>query len=152
MIFAYNDIESFNNIFTLALFFEESKILEIYHLLDPTPGIHLTPALLENTKHRIKAANKNFGAPEENIFFFDLHERESNERLAQWIGISDADPRNHTTSSFPKCFEPTADVHPYFDENVMPYFFGYNSKNYDTTMLAAYYDECFCFDGRTRKF
>ena len=152
MIFAYYDIESFNNIFTLALFFEKSKILEIYHLLDPTPGIHLTPALLENTKRRIKAANKNFDAPEENIFFFDLHERESNERLAQWIGISDADPRNHTTSSFPKCFEPTADVHPYFDETVMPYFVGYNSKNYDTTMLAAYYDECFFFDGHTRKF
>ena len=101
MIFTYYDIESFDNIFTLALFFENSKILEIYYLLDSTPGICLNDDLLNRTKQRIKEKNKNFDAPEENIFFFDLHEREPNERLARWIGISDADPRNNTFNLFP---------------------------------------------------
>lgn len=46
-------------------------------------------------------------------------------------------------------FPMICDVDPKYDENTCPYYLGYNSNNYDTTMIALFFQEVFAGIGKT---
>ena len=84
--------------------------------------------------------NKNFNGT---VNVFDLHERSSVERLASEIGVSDrpfgfSDPKN--LDDLHNKFRPVCDTDKNYDADAYPYLLGYNSYNYDTTMLAKYFE------------
>ncbi|MBO5435359.1 hypothetical protein J6A31_06045 [bacterium] len=129
------DIESLENVFTLANFRCEDNVIEMYYLCD---DISLIPPNFEAVAtQRIHASNKNFDGTVE---FYDLRIPESNFKLARTFGLSDAYYANNPNnkSSYSDEYRLVCDTDPDYDENIHPYFFGYNSFHYDTTMLTMY--------------
>lgn len=134
----FYDIESLSNVFTLCNYRPEENLIDCYHLID-------TPELLDDIYNRmpfkdvllerILAKNRNFDG---DIRVFDLREETATRHLFREFGLSDAylvnDPKSPST--YPAEFRPVCDTDPGYDEDVHPYLFGYNSYNYDTTMLA----------------
>ena len=131
----FYDIESLTNVFTLANFRKEDNVVEMYYLCDD-------PSLIPDNfealaTQRIHKRNKNFNGTVE---FYDLHKAESNFKLAMTFGLSDARYINNPNqrSSYSPDYRLVCDTDPNYDEDVHPYFFGYNSFNYDTTMYVLY--------------
>ena len=149
----FYDIESLSNIFTLANFKDaedpNNMILDIYFLCD-TPSLISEPGWQDRARFRIKEKNQNFLGRPENIFFWDLSKRFCAERLASEFGCSTAKYINNPeaksvyTQDKPK-FRIVCDTDPEYQENpdAYPYLFGYNSYNYDTTMLAKFLEMVF---------
>lgn len=137
----FYDIESLSNVFTLCNFRPEDNCIEVYYLCD-TP--HLATALQfpDRLLQVIHAKNKNFNG---NIELFDLSKEAGCRMLARTFGLSDAVMVNNERfpSKYPLEFRPVCDTDPNYDENIHPYLFGYNSYNYDTTMLAEFLYEVF---------
>lgn len=140
----FYDIESLSNVFTLCNYRPEENLIDCYHLIDTQTlldGIHdpKNPSVQTNFERdlhrRILDKNKNFNG---DIRVFDLHEENAARHLFREFGLSDAylvnDPSS--ASSYPMEFRPVCDTDKDYNENVHPYLFGYNSYNYDTTMLA----------------
>lgn len=160
----YYDIESLENVFSLALFKpnENKKFdgeIDLYILCDnnsllcvpkfPKTGpktfynegktlLNQRDFYIALTK-RIYEKNRNFRG---NIRLFDLHKLENILHMAKVFGLSDADIVNNpkSKSSFPAEFRPVCDTDPEYKEHPekYPYLAGYNSLNYDTTVLAEY--------------
>lgn len=137
----FYDIESLDNVFSLCNFRENDNIVEVYYLCD---DIHLisSPTLKDDLLDYIKKENINFTG---DIELYNLSYQSSCERLARTFGLSDAFMANDPTSksSYPTDFRITCDTDPDYDENKHPYLMGYNSYNYDTTMLALFFYEAF---------
>lgn len=135
MKFNFYDIESLTNVFTLANYRSYDNVVEIYYLVDD-PSL-ITPTFKGDATIRIRKNNKNFNGTVE---FYDLHEAESNYRLARTFGLSDAyyinNPNNK--SSYDSSYRLICDTDPEYDEDNHPYLAGYNSYHYDTTMLTLY--------------
>ena len=160
----YYDIESLENVFSLALFKpnEEKEFdgeIDIYILCDDNKLLCVPetgnggPKVFYNENHnlltnrnfyialikRIFEKNRNFRG---NIRLFDLHEPDSIFHMASVFGLSDADIVNtpNAYSSYPKEFRPVCDTDPEYiaHPEKYPYLAGYNSLNYDTTVLAEY--------------
>lgn len=137
----FYDIESLTNVFTLCNFKPNENLIEIYYLVDDEsliPQSDFADILLA----RIYERNKNFNGT---IQLFDLKQLSGNEHMAVTFGLSDAylvnDP--NAISSYPSKFRPVCDTDPDYDETKHPYLMGYNSYNYDTTMLALYLSDVF---------
>ena len=131
----FYDIESLDNVFTLANFRAQDNVIELYYLVDD-------PSLFcENFEQRvadhIRKKNKNFTGKVE---LYDLTQAEPNYRLATIFGLTDARYATNPDkkSCFPQKFRPVYDTDPDYDDNIHPYLFGYNSNNYDTTELVLY--------------
>lgn len=75
------------------------------------------------------------------INIYNLHDMDANAYLARTFGLSDALYVNNpkAKSNYSPEFRLTCDTDIDYDEETCPYFFGYNSYNYDTTMLAMYF-------------
>ena len=167
----FYDIESLDNVFTLANFRAHDNVVEVYYLVDdpqnldgrmvlppddpdrPPPVVRSenplcvepacvdvavgTPLFFRLCARHIRESNKNFTGMVE---FYDLRDPESNFRLARTFGLSDARQINNPSnpSSYPDEFRLRCDTDPDYDEEEDPYLLGYNSRNYDTTMLAMY--------------
>lgn len=138
----FYDIESLDNVFTLCNFNPNKNFVEVYYLID-TP--HLYEKIQKNytqfqkdISETIYEKNKNFKGQ---IYFFDLKTKEANDHLATIMGLSDASDVTHpfSISQFDPKFKPVCDTDPNYDPNKHPYIMGYNSQNYDTTMLAQYF-------------
>lgn len=138
----FYDIESLDNVFTLCNFNSHENFVEVYYLVD-TP--HLYEKIQKNytqfqqeLSETIYEKNKNFTGQ---IYFFDLKTKEANDHLATIMGLSDANDVTHpfSISQFDPKFKPICDTDPNYDPNEYPYIMGYNSQNYDTTMLAQYF-------------
>ena len=135
----FYDIESLTNAFTLSCYRPDDERVDIYYLVDD-PGLTGQDSIpfKKMAAGEIRAKNQNFRG---DIYYLNLHEQTANERLAQAFGLSDAryvnDPE--AKSSFPAAFRPTCDTDPDYSPEKAPYFFGYNSTNYDLTMLAYYF-------------
>lgn len=148
MKFNYYDIESLTNVFTLANL-DENDVAVVYYLLDDMSLMR--PTFYEDAKNMIYKKNKNFrGAVE----LKDLADPKNNFELARLFGLSDAvminDP--NSKSSYDPSYRLVCDTDPDYDENVYPYFGGYNSENYDTTMLTWYfYNSIDAADGNFHK-
>ena len=146
----FYDIESLNNVFTLCNFRPEDNCIEIYYLCD-TPALVSDPKFADKLLNVIHAKNKNFNGT---IELFDLSTEISCRTLARTFGLSDAtiinDERNK--SRYPNEFRLVCSTDKGYDENIHPYLFGYNSYNYDTTMLAEFLYETFFIHNGTPTF
>lgn len=147
----FYDIESFENVFSLADYHEEENHLDIYLLVD-NPEDLISSNFKQKLFERIYEKNQNFNG---SITIYDLVQEETNRKLASTFGVSDAYRVNDpdSSSTFPKEFRITCDTDPEYDENKDCFMTGYNSSNYDTTMLAMYFTETWMLNkDRTRYF
>ena len=142
MLTCFYDIESLQNVFTLANFRPNENLIELYYLLDSKELVQqVTPdTFAKEVTDRIHARNRNFTGT---VALYDLEDPEATKRLARTFGLSDARYINdkRKKSNYPEEFRLVCDTDPEYDENKHPYLFGYNSYNYDTTMLALYFRE-----------
>lgn len=143
----FYDIESLKNVFTLCNFKPEDRQCDVYFLVD-TPKLLSDPDFEKNVKKIIREKNENlkeFNITDDEIHLYDLRFEVANRHMASTFGLSDAflvsDKKSQ--SSFPEDFRLVCDVDPNYNEDEFPYFFGYNSYNYDTTIYALYMNEVY---------
>lgn len=133
MKFNYYDIESLRNLFTLCNYKESEDIVDIYYLLDDE--YLLTNNFKKTLFEEIYKKNKNFTGK---INLINLKELKGTMHLAKNFGFTKKESfyedKNGKTTLI-------CDYDKDFDKNIHPYFVGYNSKNYDTTMLAQFFSE-----------
>lgn len=100
------------------------------------------PNLAQAVTDRVHEKNPNFQGL---LNIYDLSDEKATEYLAQTFGLSDAYSVNDPTSpsNYDSSFRPVCDTDPDYNEELHPYLMGYNSYNYDTTMLALYFYESF---------
>ena len=159
MIFNFYDIESLSNVFTVANYIPHENRLDVFYLVDDQALIAGEDVEAEFTKY-VHLRNKNFTG---DVKAYDLHVFSNCELLAKTFGASDlksgfTDPkvvdschnkyRLVCDTDLPTdtgVFRMYYDLHPEkkYDENKHPYLMGYNSYNYDTTMLAYFFFFCF---------
>jgi hypothetical protein len=151
--FIYYDIECLNNVFTLCAYSPRSNSVDAFYLVDE--GSDLAAELAADgldtnvAAQAILAANPAFQVENgvaRTIRFHDLSTWNGNYAMARMFGLSDADSVNDpdSKSNYTAHLRPVCDTDPEYDPfDAHPYFAGYNSENYDTTMLAAYFMEAF---------
>lgn len=150
-LFTYYDIESLANVFSLVAYTPRPNgigALEVFYLVDDAAdGTNLSDAVdFKALGDAIFQSNPGLPAfPQTQLRFWDLRLLESNTWLAQIIGLSDAEQVCHRNapSAYPAALRPVCDTDPDYDPTVHPFLVGYNSMNYDTTMLALYLYETF---------
>ncbi|MBT8162921.1 MULTISPECIES: hypothetical protein [Arthrobacter] len=144
-LFTFYDIESLSNVFSVTAYTPRPAgtpdDLEVFHLVDDTAlaGQLERQALLD----AVRAGNP--GLPPVRLLLHNLRTVPGTLRLAQLVGLSDAEQVCHagTESSYPPDLRPVCDTDPVYDARRHPFLAGYNSMNYDTTMLALYLAEVF---------
>lgn len=142
----FYDIESLSNVFTLCNYKPDEDHIDIFYLCDDPALITYTdPSLTfkQAVLRRIYECNDNFRG---SIELYDLRFKSSNDYLACTFGLSDAAGlvnNPNAASSYPDTFRPVCDTDPDYDPDIHPYLLGYNSYNYDTTMLALYFYEAY---------
>ena len=144
MLFDFYDIESLSNVYMLANLRSVDDTIEVYYLVDDmnllpqvtSPGI-VPKQLLKDATERILKSNKNFHG---NVELYDLRDKDANIRLIQTFGMTDAQyaANPNKKSSYPKEWRLVCTTDPEYDEDKHPFFLGYNSFNYDTTMHVLY--------------
>ena len=140
----FYDIESLQNVFTLANYRAEDDVIELYYLVDDNA---LIPNDFEvSATQRIHDKNKNFKGEVE---FYNLKEEESNKRLARTFGLSTAYYANNpkAKSKYSDEYRLVCDTDENYNPDEHPYLLGYNSYNYDTTMLVLYLIDALSFNG-----
>jgi hypothetical protein len=125
----------------------------VFYLIDPTGSLAdelaVTPFDTQAAAAAILAGNPAFQVENgltRTVRFHDLSTWMGNLALAQMFGLSDADAVNDpdSESRYSNYLRPVCDTDPEYDPfDAHPYFAGYNSYNYDTTMLAIYFMESF---------
>lgn len=146
---AFYDIESLDNVFSLCNYRYNENIEDVYLLVDDkldTPGdadgkFVLTDQIKDVISKRIYKKNKNFNG---RIEYHYLTQYDSNIHLINMFGAKDDEKTFEALAAANpdfKIFTNDTDIG-YSDERD-PYLFGYNSFNYDTTMLALYENETF---------
>ena len=164
--FLFYDIESLHNIFTVAVYLTASRHVTVYYLLDEDPDTGLTSAALEqalrdqHTYNELLQANptlmnkrRQFGLDGDGaIRFANLQIPENARHLARiFCGIlddRDHDPHTIGASPLDPDFPIICDTHPDYDPAVDHFVAGYNSNQYDTTMLALYFASAFDSHGQ----
>lgn len=150
MNITFYDIESLDNVFSCSCFNERANIIQVFYLVDhPEPGSTEQPLLqdpfwMDKCRDRIYRKNRNFTGA---IHFFDLHDIPSCILFAASFGMSDApivnNDRDNRLSRYPKRYRPVCDTDPEYQEDLHPYLMGYNSYNYDTTMMSFFLTDTF---------
>ena len=146
MLSHFWDIESLDNVFTLANFKEKENEVDIYLLLDDIPMSNVKRHM-NRLMNKIYTANENFKGK---INIFPLTAKTSLINLAAEFGLSTARYINDPTQKdnyiqyFPQ-FRLVCDTDEDYDPEKHPYLFGYNSYNYDTTMLAFFLSNAITF-------
>lgn len=157
--FAFYDIEVLSNAFTNCVYDRTNNHINVFYLVDAdgsTLDTHINQQGLDverawKTITESNLAWKDTGHRERTISFHDLREFGSNAAMAMLFGLSDADSVNDpsSASTYTDALRPVCDTDPDYDPvNAHPYLTGYNSFNYDTTMLAIYFMEAFAHLGR----
>lgn len=140
----FYDLESLLNAFTNAMWKPEDNHVDLYYLLDE-PYMRAAmkdPMFQQELTAYVKKVNKNFTGT---ISYHDLKEHATIDKLFTEIGLSDAFKVNtpNDKSTYPAKYRPICDTDEGYDQEEMPYYMGYNSDNYDLTMLAIFASECF---------
>lgn len=140
----FYDIESLENVFTLCNFIPHDNIVDVFYLCDDAV-LTSDPDLYKNLLDVVYRSNPNVAAMQTSMRLFDLNTEDANLYLAKYFGLSDATMANNpnATSTYGPKFRPVCDTDKNYDENEHPFLFGYNSYNYDTSMLAMYLYEVF---------
>lgn len=138
----YYDIESLTNVFTMCVYDPRHNQVIAFYLLDDQRILSQVrdpnTDFVNEAARRIRLANP--AMPEDTkISFLDLSTPEGLEIMGQIFGVCDAPyPNNpNSSSSYPSRFRLVCDTDPGYDPiNLHPYLAGYNSAQYDTTILA----------------
>lgn len=147
--FVFWDIESLTNVFTVAFFDRETRALNVFYLVDVgTPvGDALRRRDLDHDTVLAAILKRNpawarlWKHSETPILrLHNLAKWEANHLLARMIGLSDAASVNdpHSQSTYLREYRPVCDTDPNYDPEVHPFVCGYNSANYDTTLMSIY--------------
>lgn len=142
----FYDIESLRNIFTLCNFKEHTNSVDVY-ILDDSGIVDLRQqAVCDFIISKIREKNKQFKGT---VSFYDLHQLPAAVHLVNALGASDEEifsydtVKSNTFSNIPGYQPFVKDTDEGYDEEKYPYVFGYNSFNYDDTILALFHHECF---------
>lgn len=154
---AFYDIESLNNVFSLCNFKYNDNVIHVYLRVDDrldTPGADGQFLLTDYEKRiiseRIYEKNKNFNG---NIVFHDLAYYNENLHLINEFGAKDDAGSFEKLAAEESAFNMFInDVDPDYSDNKDYYLMGYNSFNYDTTMIALYVNETFWIANGTLRF
>lgn len=167
--FLFYDIESLQNIFTVAVYSTEGRQSIVFYLLDTDHEHGLTDEALEHQINNpevraaliqanpaLTARRAELGLPSENSLTFANLKKDDNARhLARMFTglLDDRDHDPHTIGSAPMDprFPIICDTHPEYDPTVHHFVAGYNSNQYDTTMLALYFAERFTESGEPQQ-
>lgn len=138
MNYNFYDIESLQNVFTLCNFKEKENILDVFYLSD-TPQLTSEPDFEQKCSKVIYDANRNFNG---SIKFYDLSTPTAVSYMATTFGVWNSEIINNPqfASDYPDPMRLVCDTDPNYDDDIHPYLMGYNSYNYDTTMLAQFFD------------
>ena len=151
--FTFYDIESLNNAFTLCTYNPRTNTVDVFYLVDDNPGSDISEELragkfdTRTAAETILASNPAFQVEDgltRTIRVHDLSTWDGNYALALMFGVSDAESVNdpESPSAYSGHLRPVCDTDPGYDPfEAHPYFAGYNSFAYDTTMLALYFME-----------
>lgn len=137
----FYDIESLSNLFTLAAFQDakdpKDTHIDIFYLLDNEAILAAHPDWQQQALDRVYQKNLNFNGT---IRFLNLKTEQAAVQLAKMFGVSDARFMNDpdAPTNYRPEFRLVCDTDPDYDPDKHPYLMGYNSYNYDTTMLAWY--------------
>ncbi|WP_026820018.1 hypothetical protein [Arthrobacter castelli] len=143
--FTFYDIESLSNVFSLVAYTprpaSHPDLLEVFFLVDDEQLC----ASFDHDALTAAITDGNPGLPAVHVTAHDLRTVEGNLALAQLMGLCDADQVCNTgqKSSYPLDLRPVCDTDNDYNPMHHPYLAGYNSLNYDTTMLALYLSEVF---------
>lgn len=154
----YWDIESLENVFSLTIYEPEKPLLHVFYLIDD--GIQsldgFTPlsndGIREAIAHNIFDQNKIFAKESDrnlnSIRFYNLQTAENIKILAKFIGFT---PIGNVSNinTIPKIFRdfrPVCDTDINYRKDEDAYLCGYNSSNYDTTMISLFLYEAFYDD------
>lgn len=147
---AFWDIESIVNIFMFCIYQENVKTqipenehdrLIFCYLFDDRD---MTDALKTKIINKVYAKNKQLDPKTTEILFLNLKDKNVNTTLVDWFCVDNK-------PAFAKPYEnqfkeivdtPKSDLNPNHD---FPYMIGYNSANYDNTMMAFYFNETWGF-------
>lgn len=141
----FYDIESLDNVFTLANYKNQANEIDIYYLVDDPQFDDNESALLNDVRNAIYDQNLNFTGK---INLYNLKNPTYNIQLARTFGLSDSynpairNDNNYKTDQLGEMYL-TMDIEPGYDKSIHPYLMGYNSSNYDLTMLTYYLYETF---------
>ena len=161
--FTFYDIESLDNVFTLCAYNRRTNSIDVFWLADDNDGDTLSeelrqtpfdPAIAVETILEENPAFQVRDGLARTIRIHDLATWEGVYTLASMFGVSDAESVNDpdSVSSYSSHLRPTCDTDPGFDPfDAHPYFVGFNSYNYDTTMLALCLMESLSHLGRALK-
>ena len=165
----FYDIESLENVFTLANFDEKRNHIDIYYLIDDDTLRDQFRQNFHEAKDRIYRHNLNFTGTIDFIPLnkdFDVHRgmteqqymrlnekqkhdigpfmcgQEGVAKLSRTFGCWDSPKINDNTldSIYPDEFRLVCDTDANYNNDEHPYLAGYNSFNYDTTMLAEFFE------------
>lgn len=149
----FYDVECLPNVFTVSAYDRASNSVIVFHLVDGP----LAERLVESrgsTVDRIRAANPALPA-DATITFGDLRHYRANRDLAALFGmyagkkVATAPPNRWPAPTSPSkvsldlLFRPVCDSDPGYDPQLHPLLAGYNSRSYDTTILALYLADAF---------
>jgi hypothetical protein len=153
----YYDIESLENVFTIAIYrpaFDTNKksVLDVYYILDESPNTSFKISDNRNiVKDRIYEKNKNFNG---DIHLYNLKVGANLYTLAKIFGVSKVRYINGelTYNPYRTVCDTDKDYDDQYKNGKAPYLFGYNSSNYDITMLAwLFANSCMYFSGVENK-
>ena len=138
------DIESLDSVFTMAIFKPEIPAIDLYMIDDlelifeidnPNPK---DPTLLPSLKDYVKSKNR--GIYDVDTAEFTLHNilsSEGWEHYAKTFGCYyQSTQYKDKLAEVSKDYKLIADTDDGYDSDIHPYLLGYNSYNYDTTMMA----------------
>lgn len=146
----FYDIESLSNVFTLCDYHDDH--VDIYFINDDVPiGNNFEDGVITIVHEK----NANFKG---GITLYDLSDSKNMDHLATIFGCSDSyDVCNPSLfpsrdSKYDRKYRIVCDTDPEYDPDKYPYFFGYNSDNYDLTMLATLFFEALPHKGDSKVF
>lgn len=126
------DIECFENAFSIAIYSNTDNAVDIYLDADPTlVDVPNFKDMLIKAVHEANPANFADGT----VTLFDLRNIESYQNLANLFGVAPVTYRHPKSPLTPRVKTDVTDP-------TAPFLMGYNSMNYDTSILAWYFHIC----------
>lgn len=140
----FYDIESLRNVFSLCNYIEATDSVDVYLLDDSGFGNIADPGVRAYIESIIRLRNKGMTGT---VTFYDLKTLPGAVRIVNAFGANDADlfsreVSSNTFSGIPGYQPFVKDTDEGYNESTMPYVMGYNSDEYDDTVLALFYSEC----------
>lgn len=138
----YYDIESLQNAFTLANYKPSTNEVDLYYLVDEDPAkpgaLAGSITLRDDVAQCVYSKNKNFTGK---INLYNLDIKDNIRYMAKEFGFFDTkipNKKSNVTGEMQE-YRMVCDTDPEYDPNKHPYLCGYNSYNYDTTILSLFF-------------